>query len=224
MTPASGKSQGDLFTDPPDRRPGREDLGEGISLLHGLAAADAGHLVEAVDRVAAAAPFRHMATPGGYSMSVAMTSCGTAGWISDRTGYRYSPRDPMTDRPWPAMPRLFLDLAARAAAAGGFPGFTPDSCLVNRYAPGTRLSLHQDKDERDFTAPIVSISLGLPALFLLGGIRRRDRPRRIPLESGDIVVWGGPARRIYHGIAPVAGGDHPLTGRTRVNLTFRKAL
>jgi alkylated DNA repair protein (DNA oxidative demethylase) len=157
-------------------------------------------------------------------MSVAMTNCGSVGWVSDRKGYRYDPTDPESSKPWPAMPPEFFNLAANAAAAAGFPDFIPDACLVNRYEPGTRLSLHQDRDERDFNAPIVSVSLGLPAVFLFGSLRRSDRPRRIRLTSGDVAVWGGPARLSYHGIAPLADGEHPLTGRRRINLTFRKAL
>ena len=157
-------------------------------------------------------------------MSAAMTSCGKVGWITDKEGYRYAPADPTTGRRWPAMPEQFRRLAAAAAVAGGFPGFVPDACLINRYAPGARLSLHRDEDERDFTRPIVSVSLGLGAVFLFGGPRRADRPHRIPLTSGDVVVWGGPARLAYHGVAPLAAGDDPLTGRCRVNLTFRKAL
>jgi alkylated DNA repair protein (DNA oxidative demethylase) len=165
-----------------------------------------------------------MVTPGGFRMSVAMTNCGTAGWITDRRGYRYAAIDPESGEAWPAMPPLFADLASRAAAAAGFPGFAPDACLVNRYEPGARLTLHQDKNERDFSAPIVSVSLGLPAIFLWGGTERRDRRRRIALESGDVVVWGGPARLVYHGVDELDDGDHPLTGRCRVNLTLRQAL
>lgn len=156
-------------------------------------------------------------------MSVAMTNCGDAGWVSDRGGYRYATRDPETDLAWPEMPIIFHDLAARAAAAGGFVGFTANSCLINRYEPKARMSLHQDKDEGDFSAPIVSISLGLPATFLFGGMKRGDRPRRFRLESGDVVVWGGAARKAFHGVAPLAAGTSPLTGDIRVNLTFRKA-
>jgi alkylated DNA repair protein (DNA oxidative demethylase) len=163
-----------------------------------------------------------MITPGGFRMSVAMTNCGRVGWVSDRSGYRYDTADPHTGLPWPAMPAVFRDLACRAAVAAHFE-FEPDCCLVNRYAPGTKLSLHQDKDEQDFTAPIVSVSLGLPAVFLWGGTKRSERVRRIQLESGDVVVWGGPARLTYHGVAPLAEGEHPATGRARINLTFRKA-
>jgi len=157
-------------------------------------------------------------------MSVAMTNCGEVGWVTDRNGYRYSPTDPTTGRSWPEMPAIFRRLAADAAAAGGFPGFEPDACLINRYQPGTKLSLHRDEDERDMTAPIVSASLGLPAVFLFGGNKRVDRPRRIKLESGDVVVWGGADRLVYHGVAPLAEGEDPLTGECRINLTFRKAL
>jgi alkylated DNA repair protein (DNA oxidative demethylase) len=157
-------------------------------------------------------------------MSVAMTNCGTVGWVSDESGYRYDPIDPDTGQPWPEIPPPFLDIARRAAEAAGFENFAPDACLINRYEPGARLTLHQDKDERDFAAPIVSVSLGLPAVFFFGGRTRKDRPRRIRLESGDIVVWGGPSRLAFHGVAPLAEGEHPITGRSRINLTFRKAL
>ncbi len=201
-----------------------EHLAEGAVLLHGFARAEAAALVAAAMEVAASAPFRRMVTPGGYEMSVEMTNCGAAGWVTDRRGYRYDPIDPATGRPWPGMPPLFLDLADRAAAAGGFPGFAPDACLVNRYEPGAKLSLHQDRDERDYAHPIVSVSLGLPATFLFGGARRNDPARRYRLESGDVVVWGGPARLTFHGIDKLAGGEHPLTGPCRINLTFRKAL
>jgi alkylated DNA repair protein (DNA oxidative demethylase) len=181
-------------------------------------------LVAAVDETTAVAPFRNMVTPGGFRMSVGMTNCGRAGWVTDRKGYRYDQIDPMTGAPWPTMPQSFRLLAASAAAAGGYPGFEPDACLINQYEPGTRLSLHRDENERDLTAPIVSVSLGLPAVFLFGGNRRSDRPQRILLESGDVVVWGGPDRLVYHGVAPLAEGNNPLTGNRRINLTFRKAL
>ena len=201
-----------------------ERLGEAAVVLRRFARNLAAELVAAVENIAVAVPFRNMVTPGGYRMSVAMTNCGRAGWVTDRSGYRYDPVDPMTGRPWPAIPGLFRRLAGDAAAAGGFAGFEPDACLINRYEPGTKLSLHRDEDERDLTAPIVSVSLGLPAVFLFGGKQRGDRPRRIGLESGDVVVWGGPDRLAYHGVAPLAEGDDPLTGRRRINLTFRKAL
>ncbi|HEV2550337.1 MAG TPA: DNA oxidative demethylase AlkB [Stellaceae bacterium] len=201
-----------------------EVLAPGALLLHGFARDEAAALVAMVAEIAAAAPFRQMVTPGGYRMSVAMTNCGDAGWVTDRRGYHYAPLDPLTAQAWPIMPEIFRDLAERAAEAAGFDEFTPDACLINRYEPGARLSLHQDKDERDAAAPIVSVSLGLPAIFLWGGLRRNDRPRRILMENGDVAVWGGPARFTYHGIAPLADGEHPFTGRARVNLTLRKAL
>jgi alkylated DNA repair protein (DNA oxidative demethylase) len=196
----------------------------GAFLLRGFARDHAARLLHAIGHIAAAAPFRNMVTPGGFTMSVAMTNCGTAGWITDRRGYRYAETDPLSEQPWPAMPKRFADLAAHAAAAAGFAEFAPDACLVNRYEPGARMSLHQDKDERDFTQPIVSISLGLPATFLFGGLKRSDRPRRLRLESGDIIVWGGPVRMAFHGIDPLPAGAHPLTGACRYNLTLRKAL
>jgi alkylated DNA repair protein (DNA oxidative demethylase) len=201
-----------------------EPLADGAVLLRGFAFAEADALMAALREIVAAAPLRHMTTPGGYRMSVAMTNCGRAGWVTDRSGYRYDGLDPATERPWPALPARFLALADRAAAAAGFTGFVPDSCLINRYEPGARLSLHQDRNERDFGAPIVSVSLGLPAMFLFGGARRADRPRRIRLDSGDVAVWGGPARLAFHGIAPLADGVDPLTGPCRINLTLRKAL
>ncbi len=193
-------------------------------LLRGFARSEAADLVQAVERIAAAAPFRHMVTPSGFRMSVAMTNCGQAGWVTNRNGYRYAPVDPMTGQPWPAIPPLFRSLAVEAAEAAGFAGFEPDACLINRYEPGARLSLHRDEDERDLSAPVVSVSLGLPATFLFGGPSRKDRPRRLRLEGGDVVVWGGPSRLAYHGVAPLAEAEDPLTGRSRINLTFRKAL
>jgi alkylated DNA repair protein (DNA oxidative demethylase) len=199
-----------------------ERLEDGAMLLHSFVADYAPALVAEVQGIAGAAAFRHMVTPGGYTMSVAMTNCGPLGWVSDPSGYRYEAADPDTTRPWPAMPDLFLDLAVRAAAKAGFANYAPDACLINRYAPGAKLSLHQDRDEEDKSAPIVSVSLGLPAVFLWGGKRRRDPVRRLRLLSGDVVVWGGPARFVYHGVAPLPSGEHPLTGSARINLTFRK--
>jgi DNA oxidative demethylase len=201
-----------------------EALAEGATLLRGFASSDATALMKALEHVLGAAPFRHMVTPGGFRMSVAMSNCGRVGWVTDRTGYRYAPVDPITGRPWPPIPASFMRLATRAAARGRFEGFEPDACLINRYDQGAKLTLHQDKNERDFAAPIVSVSLGVPALFLFGGARRGDRPRRVQLEHGDVVVWGGPSRMTFHGIASLTEGNHPLTGRYRVNLTFRKAL
>jgi alkylated DNA repair protein (DNA oxidative demethylase) len=197
-------------------------MAEGALLLRGFVGTDEAELVAALRGVVAAAPFRRMFTPGGRQMSVAMTNCGNAGWVTDRTGYRYSPDDPETGKSWPAMPPLFRELADRAAEHAGFAGFAPDVCLINRYEPGARMSLHQDKDELDFGAPIVSVSLGLPAIFMFGGSKRSDRPRRFRLEHGDIAVWGGPSRLFFHGVAPLADGDHPVMGPQRLNLTFRK--
>jgi alkylated DNA repair protein (DNA oxidative demethylase) len=200
-----------------------EVLAPGASLLHGYAAALDAALLAAVQGIAAAAPFRHWQTPGGLTMSVAMTNCGSLGWVSDRRGYRYQHTDPSTGRPWPAMPPIFLELAAAAAAAGGFARFLPDACLINRYLPGSRMAPHQDKDESDFSAPIVSVSLGLPAIFLFGGNARSDKPRRVPLRHGDVAVWGGAARLHHHGILPIKAGQHALVGAQRLNLTFRQA-
>lgn len=202
----------------------RVALGPHAVLLRGLARERAAELVAAIGAVAAVSPFRHMITPGGWEMSVALTNCGQVGWVTDRTGYRYDAIDPATDRPWPAMPRIFAELAAEATAAAGFGDFRPDACLVNRYVPGARLSLHQDRNERDFEQPIVSVSLGLPALFLWGGKARTDKVRRIPLIHGDVVVWGGPDRLTFHGVHALAEGEHPMTGRCRFNATFRRAL
>jgi DNA oxidative demethylase len=203
---------------------GRADLCSGAVLLRGFALPEQSSLLAALEEITRKAPFRHMVTPGGFRMSVAMTNCGDWGWVTDATGYRYDATDPSTRQPWPRMPKEFRRLASDAASAGGFPGFEPDSCLVNRYEPGARLSLHQDRDEVDYAAPIVSVSLGLPAVFLFGGVRRADRPMRVPLAHGDVVVWGGAARLRYHGVAPLKDGVHALTGRYRINLTFRKAL
>ena len=213
----------DLFESIPDVRRSREAMAEGAVLLRGFARPAEAELIAGVDAIAAQAPFRHMVTPGGHSMSVAMTNCGGHGWVTDRGGYRYDGVDPESRAPWPAMPTSFRTLAAQAAAEAGFGGFAPDACLINRYQPGARMSLHQDKDEDDFAAPIVSVSLGLPAIFLFGGLQRSDKPRRYRLEHGDIVVWGGPSRLFFHGIAPLADGEHALLARQRINLTFRKA-
>lgn len=214
----------DLLSGLPRSEPAHERLAEGAWLLRGFAAAEAAALLGTLEAVSTEAPFRNMVTPGGHRMSVAMTNCGQAGWITDHTGYRYGGIDPETGHPWPAMPAPFTRLARQAAAAAGFPGFVPDACLLNRYAPGSRLSLHQDRNERDMAAPIVSVSLGLPAVFLWGGLTRGDRPRRLRLESGDVVVWGGPSRLAFHGVDTLAAGEHPLTGPWRFNLTLRKAL
>jgi alkylated DNA repair protein (DNA oxidative demethylase) len=198
-------------------------MAEGAVLLRGFAKPIESELIADIGAIVAQAPFRHMVTPGGHSMSVAMSNCGRIGWVTDPGGYRYDANDPQSEKPWPAMPPSFCQLAAQAAVAAGFAFFMPDACLINRYAPGARMSLHQDKDELDFAAPIVSVSLGLPAIFLFGGLKRSDKPRRFRLEHGDIAVWGGPARLAFHGVAPLADGEHAQLGRQRINLTFRRA-
>jgi alkylated DNA repair protein (DNA oxidative demethylase) len=213
----------DLFASREEGEVARYDLAEGAVLLRGLALAADAELARCVAGVAAAAPFRHMQTPGGFTMSVAMTNCGRFGWVSSASGYRYAEQDPMTEAPWPKMPLVMLELARDAAAAAGFARFEPDACLVNRYEPGARLTLHQDKDERDLREPIVSVSLGVPAAFLFGGLKRKDRPRRLELVHGDVVVWGGPSRLRYHGVAPLKPAQHPFAGQARINLTLRRA-
>lgn len=212
----------DLFADDPSF-PARAELRPGVVLLRGRALAVADGILDALDAVIAAAPFRHLQTPGGRTMSVAMTNCGPLGWVSDARGYRYQDTDPHGGRPWPAMPAVLCALATDAAREAGFPAFAPDACLVNRYAPGARMGLHQDRDEQDFTQPIVSVSLGLPARFLLGGDTRSAPVQRIGLVHGDVLVFGGPARLCFHGVAPLAAGLHPRLGAVRLNLTFRRA-
>jgi DNA oxidative demethylase len=214
----------DLFDLEPTAEPQSQSLGAGATLLRGFALGSSLRLLEAIQDVSRQSPFRYLMTPGGFQMTVAMTNCGAAGWVSDRTGYRYDAYDPTTGLRWPAMPAVLSELATRAAAQGGFADFLPDACLINRYEPGSRLSLHQDKDERDLGAPVVSVSLGLQAVFLFGGPRRGDATRPIPLAHGDVVVWGGPSRLWYHGVRPLKDGEHPEVGRQRINLTFRKAL
>jgi alkylated DNA repair protein (DNA oxidative demethylase) len=196
-------------------------LEPGITLLRGFA--HSAELMPLIEQVAAAAPFRHLVTPGGQTMSVAMTNCGPVGWVSDRSGYRYSSRDPLTDRDWPAMPAAFVDLALDAARRGGFHQFVPDACLVNRYSPGSRLTAHRDADEQNYAQPIVSVSLGLPASFAFYGLTRGGTGKTVRLTDGDVLVWGGPARLTYHAVRPVKPGSHPLTGAFRYNLTFRHA-
>jgi alkylated DNA repair protein (DNA oxidative demethylase) len=196
-------------------------LGAGITLLRGFAAT--AQLMPLIENVASRAPFRHLVTPGGQTMSVAMTNCGPVGWISDRSGYRYGSRDPLTDQDWPPMPREFFRLALSAAAACGFPDFVPDACLINRYSAGARLSAHRDADEQNFAQPIVSVSLGLPASFAFYGLTRGGKGKTVALVDGDVLVWGGPARLVYHAVRPLKPGTHPLTGVYRFNLTFRHA-
>lgn len=201
----------------------QEPLESGAVILRGYALKEQNAIMAAVESVTSQSPFRHMITPGGFEMSVAMTNCGSYGWVTDRTGYRYDSIDPISNSPWPTIPDAFIQLATSAADTAGFTSFVPDACLVNRYEPGSRLTLHQDKNELDFDAPIVSVSLGLPATFLFGGAERSDKTRRVLLNHGDVVVWGGPARLRYHGLLPLKAGYHPLVGGHRINLTFRKA-
>src|SRR3954447_4458887 len=214
----------DLFEGVAQGQTRREELSPGAVILRGFAGENEAAIFAELRGVTAEAPFRHMTTPGGFRMSVAITNCGHYGWVTDRTGYRYSPVDPESGKSWPRMPGIFFDLARSAAASAGFEGFEPDACLVNRYEPGARLSLHQDKNEHDFSAPIVSVSLGLPAVFLWGGLRREDKAVRIPLMHSDVVIWGGPGRLHYHGVLPVKEGHHHLTGSHRINLTFRRVI
>jgi DNA oxidative demethylase len=201
-----------------------EVMAEGAMLLRGAALPYEKDLFAALSEIIAQSPFRHMVTPGGFTMSVAMTNCGAVGWVTDRTGYRYDRNDPETGRPWPAMPNCFFDLAVSSATRAGYPDFRPDACLANRYEPGDRLSLHQDKNERDFANPIVSVSLGLPATFQFGNLKRNDPAKRFTLCHGDVAVWGGPSRLFYHGVPELKDGVHKTVGRMRINLTFREAL
>lgn len=213
----------DLFDQlPPPVNAAPTPLAPGAVLLHGLAREGDVALLQTIDAVIAQAPLRHMQTPGGHTMSVLTSSCGALGWVSDRRGYRYSAHDPLSGQPWPAMPEDLLSLAGRAAALAGYAHFVPNACLINVYMPGAKMSLHQDKDEKDFSCPIVSVSLGLPAVFLFGTSRRSDRPQRYRLAHGDVVVWGGPSRLAFHGVTPLADGQHALLGRRRINLTFRR--
>ncbi len=220
---AGGLISRDLFAPQIEGEAARHELAEGAALLRGFALGFAKQLQSAVSAIAAAAPFRTMQTPGGFTMSVAMTNCGRLGWVSSPSGYRYAEQDPASGAPWPELPPVMLELARTAAAAAGFEHFTPDACLVNRYEPGARLTLHQDKNERDFRQPIVSVSLGVPAVFLFGGLKRKDRPLRLELVHGDVVVWGGPSRLRYHGVAPLKLAQHPFAAQARINLTLRRA-
>ncbi|GGC10653.1 alpha-ketoglutarate-dependent dioxygenase AlkB [Marinobacterium zhoushanense] len=192
-------------------------------LFRGYARAQASEIVEAVRSVLRQAPLRQMQVPGGHWMSVRTSSCGDKGWVSDSRGYRYACEDPLTGRAWPAIPPLLLELAVSGAARAGFAAFEPDACLINCYQPGAKMGLHQDRDEKDLDAPIVSLSFGLPATFMFGGLTRRGSVKRFPLLHGDMLVWGGPSRMVYHGVAPLQAGEHPMLGAWRVNLTFRRA-
>lgn len=201
----------------------RESIGARAFVLRGFALPFVDELLPAIQRLELDAPFRHMATPGGFTMSVALTNCGALGWTTDRRGYRYTNIDPASGQPWPAMPVVFDRLAREAAAAAGFADFKPDACLVNCYQPGARLSLHQDKNERDYDAPIVSVSLGMSAVFLFGGHERSDKTMKVGLHHGDVAVWGGEDRLRYHGVMPLKDHPHPRLGSQRINFTFRKA-
>lgn len=214
----------DLFCNEESILPPREVIAEGAMLLRGKALPFETDVLAALQVITTQAPFRHMTTPGGFVMSVAMTNCGAAGWVTDRTGYRYERLDPESGLPWPSLPECFLELAIDAAAGAGYSKFVPDACLVNRYEPGARLTLHQDKNERDYTLPIVSVSLGLSAVFQFGGLKRTDPTRKYAVRHGDIAIWGGSSRLCYHGVLTLKDGEHPKLGRTRLNLTFRRAL
>ena len=212
----------DLFEDQDEGLPAREALGPGAFLLRGYARQVAPQLLQAIHAIGSAAPFRHMCVPGGKRMSVAMTNCGELGWCANAQSYHYASLDPLSGQAWPAMPKLWRTLAKRAAQEMGFDAFEPQACLINRYEPGARMGLHQDRDETALLAPIVSISLGLPAIFLWGGPRREDPTRRLRLVHGDVLVWGGPARLHHHGVMALPKGFHGLTGALRFNLTFRQ--
>lgn len=200
-----------------------EEICNGALVLRQYATAQAPDILAAITAIEAQAPFRHMQTAGGYTMSAAITSCGNLGWVSDRQGYRYSTHDPQSKKPWPAMPNVLREFATKAATDAGYDNFHPDACLINRYAPGAKMSLHQDRHERDYNAPIVSISLGVQATFLFGGEQRSDQTVKVPLAHGDVVVWGGESRLKFHGVLPIKAGYHPMTGEDRLNITFRVA-
>jgi alkylated DNA repair protein (DNA oxidative demethylase) len=214
----------DLFCEAEPILPPREVIAEGAMLLRGKALPFETDVLAALQVITTQAPFRHMTTPGGFVMSVAMTNCGTAGWVTDRTGYRYDRLDPQSGWPWPSLPECFLELAVGAAAEAGYSDFVPDTCLINRYEPGARLTLHQDKNEQDHTFPIVSVSLGLPAIFQFGGLKRADPTREYAVRHGDVAIWGRSSRLCYHGVLMLKDGEHPKLHRTRLNLTFRRAL
>jgi len=213
----------DLFADDAPQAPRTEQIGPRSFVLRGFALPLVEQLLPVLQHILSEAPFRHMVTPGGFTMSVALSNCGTLGWTTDRTGYRYTRIDPLTGRPWPDLPDVFMRLARGAAVESGFADFTPDACLINRYVPGAKMSLHQDKNELGYEWPVVSVSLGIPAMFLFGGLERTDKTLRVPLFHGDVVVWGGEDRLRYHGVLPLKQAEHPLLGEQRINFTFRKA-
>lgn len=213
----------DLFAEEPPQSTAMEQIGACSWVLRGFALAEIERLLPALEETLSKAPFRHMVTPGGFTMSAALSSCGSFGWMTDRSGYRYTPIDPQTQLPWPDIPPAFMELAQRAAEICGFPDFAPDACLINQYIPGAKMSLHQDKDEKHYEWPVVSVSLGLPAIFLFGGHQRNDKTQRVALLHGDVVVWGGEDRLRFHGVLPIKPGHHPLLGEQRINFTFRRA-
>jgi alkylated DNA repair protein (DNA oxidative demethylase) len=198
-------------------------LGSRSFILKDFASSEAASLLADINSITTQSPLRHMTTRRGYQMAAEMTNCGQLGWVSDSRGYRYQAEDPLTGQPWPDMPASFLLLAEKAAQTCGFDNFIPDVCLINRYHPRAGMGLHQDKDEQDFSQPIVSVSLGIPAVFLFGGLSRSDKPVAHLLEHGDVVVWGGEDRLRFHGISPLKLAHHALTGQCRFNLTFRFA-
>jgi len=202
--------------------PAREVIAPQVILLRGFATPTAS-LITAIEAISSVAPFRHLTTRGGGSMSVAMTNAGAWGWHSDLKGYRYVEVDPVSGRKWPTMPAQFAQLAREAASTAGFEAFAPDACLVNRYQPGAQMGSHRDFDEADFSHPIVSVSIGVPATFVWYGTERSGRGRPVTVEDGDVLVWGGVARAGYHGVRKLAPAEHPATGGLRYNLTFRRA-
>lgn len=213
----------DLFADDAPQLTATEQIGPQSFVFRGFALPLIDRLLPALEAILTCAPFRNMITPGGYTMSVALSSCGQFGWTTDRSGYQYTRLDPHTGQPWPPMPEVFMELAQSAAQAAGFADFIPDACLINRYIPGAKLALHQDKDERGYEWPVVSVSLGIPAMFLFGGHARSDATQKVPLFHGDVVVWGGEDRLRYHGVMPIKQAEHPQLGEQRINFTFRKA-
>lgn len=203
--------------------PQKLEIIKDVYLLSGFVAPFEAQILTDLNAIILAAPLRQMMTPSGFSMSVTTTSCGQLGWVSDKKGYRYSQVDPVSNQLWPAMPDSFRQLAQHAAVTAGFASFDPDACLINCYQPSTKMGLHQDKDEQDFTQPIVSVSLGVPAIFQMGGFARTDKALKLPLYHGDVLVWGGESRLRFHGVLPIKAENHPAFGERRINLTFRKA-
>jgi len=198
--------------------PTHEEIFPGAVLMRSLALPQDNEFFTAAEAIIAARPLHHTTTPSGLPMGVMVTDCGDSRAFANR----WDTANPERMRLWPPMPPLLRDFAIRCAVRSGFPQFRPDACHINRYQAGTKLGLHQDRHECDWTQPIVSLSFGLECIFLLGGLQRTDKPRRILLEHGDVIVWGGPSRMRFHGVQPLKPGHHPLTGPYRYNLTFRK--